>query len=75
MPDMENLARDALIQIVLGLAIGIPTAYFCVRYVESQLYDIKGVSPMILVLAAVVAGFIPAHRAASIDPAEVLRRE
>jgi len=53
-----------------------------VRYVESQLYDIKGVSPVIvimataiLVVAAVVAGLIPARRAASIDPAEVLRME
>jgi len=74
--------RDAMLQIALGLAIGIPTAYFCVRYVESQLYDIKGVSPIVLVVAtavlvfaAVVAGFIPAQRAASIDPAEVLRME
>lgn len=74
--------RGAMIQIILGLAIGIPTAYFCVHYVESQLYDIKGVNPVILVvaiatlvLAAAVAGTIPARRAASIDPAEVLRME
>lgn len=74
--------RGAMIQIVLGLAIGIPTALFCVRYVESQLYDVKGVNPVILVIAiatlvvaAVVAGLIPAQRAASIDPAEVLRME
>ena len=74
--------RGALIQILLGLAIGIPTAYFCMRYVESQLYEIKGLSPVIvaaatgvLIMAAVVAGFIPAQRAASIDPAEVLRME
>src|SRR5579862_2219114 len=74
--------RGAVTQIVLGLAIGIPTAYFCVRYVESQLYEIKGVNPVILllavatlVLAAAVAGLIPARRAASIDPAEVLRME
>lgn len=74
--------RGALFQIVLGLAIGIPAAYFCVRYVESQLYDVKGVNPLILalaiatlVLAAGVAGMLPATRAASIDPAEVLRME
>ena len=76
------ILRGALMQIGLGLAIGIPTAWFCVRYVESQLYDVKGVNPLILaiavatlVLAALVAGFIPAQRAASIDPAEVLRME
>jgi ABC-type antimicrobial peptide transport system permease subunit len=74
--------RDAMLQIALGLALGIPTAYFCVRYVESQLYDIKGLTPVVLfiavaalVLAAVIAALIPARRAASIDPAEVLRME
>ncbi len=74
--------RGAMIQTALGLAIGIPTAYFCVRYIESQLYEIKGVNPVLLllavatlVIAAVFAGFIPARRAASIDPARALRIE
>ena len=52
------------------------------RYVKAQLYDIKGVNPLILavsirtlVAAAFVAGLIPARRAASIDPAVALRIE
>jgi ABC-type antimicrobial peptide transport system permease subunit len=72
----------AIIQTALGLAIGIPTAYFCVRYIEAQLYEIKGVNPAILlvavgtlIVAAALAGFIPARRAASIDPARALRIE
>ena len=74
--------RGAMIQTALGLAIGIPAAYFCVHYVEAQLYEIKHVNPVILaiavatlVLAASVAGFIPARRAATIDPAKALRNE
>ncbi len=74
--------RGAMIQTVLGLAIGIPAALFCIRYVEAQLYETKGVSPVILtvaiatlVLAAFFAGLIPARRAASIDPAVALRTE
>jgi predicted permease len=74
--------RGAMIQTALGLAIGIPTAYLTVRYVEAQLYDIKGINPTILILAiatlvaaAVFAGLIPARRAASIDPAKALRTE
>ena len=74
--------RGAMIQTLLGLVIGIPTAYLTVRYVEAQLYDIKGINPLVLilaiatlVLAASLAGLIPARRAASIDPAKALRTE
>lgn len=76
------ILRDALIQAAFGLAIGIPIAWLCVRFVESQLYEIKGInaavltiSVLTLVLAASMAGLIPARRAASIDPAKALRTE
>jgi predicted permease len=74
--------RGAMLQAVVGLAIGIPVAIFCVRYVKSQLYEITSASvPVmtiaigVLVLAAAIAGIIPARRAASIDPARALRIE
>jgi macrolide transport system ATP-binding/permease protein len=50
--------------------------------VESQLYEIKGIDPgvlagagLTLLAAAVLAGLIPARRAASIEPAQALRTE
>ena len=71
-----------MLQAVTGLAIGVPVALFCVRYVKSQLYEITTVSvPVItiavavLMSAAAIAGLIPALRAASIDPARALRAE
>ncbi len=74
--------RGALIQVILGLAIGIPTALLCVRYVKSQLYEIQGVDTSVmliaiftLAIAACLAGLIPARRAASTDPAQALRVE
>jgi len=67
---------------VLGLAIGIPVALVCVRFVKSQLYEVTRVDSGLLVgalatlgVAACVAGLIPAKRAASIDPVEALRTE
>ena len=66
----------------LGLAIGLPIALLCVRFVQAQLYEIKHVDAAVLLgsiltlaLAAAVAGLIPARRAASIDPAKALRTE
>jgi len=77
-----TVMRGAMLQAVAGLAIGIPVAIFCVRYVKSQLYEITSVNvPVmaiaigVLVLTAAIAGIIPARRAASIDPVRALRIE
>jgi macrolide transport system ATP-binding/permease protein len=74
--------RGAAIQTAIGLAIGIPAAMLCARFVESQLYEVKGVNAAVLLmavvtlaLAAAISGLIPARRAASTDPARALRTE
>jgi predicted permease len=74
--------RGAMVQAVIGLALGVPTAMLCVRYIESQLFEIKGIdmgvltgAVVTLMAAAVLAGLIPARRAASIEPAQALRTE
>jgi len=72
--------RGAMLQALIGLAIGAPVAMLCVRYVKEQLYDITkvdfsvmAIAIVVLTAAASVAGMIPARRAASIDPARALR--
>jgi len=74
--------RGAMIQILLGLAIGIPVAWFCVRFVKTQLYEITNANLTVMTIAiatlaaaACIAGLIPARRAASIDPAKALRTD
>jgi macrolide transport system ATP-binding/permease protein len=74
--------RGALFQTAIGLAIGVPVAMLCVRFVKSQLFDIARVDTVVmagavgvLVAAACVAGMIPARKAASIDPVKALRVE
>ncbi|HEY1946778.1 MAG TPA: ABC transporter permease [Bryobacteraceae bacterium] len=76
------IMRGAMLQVVLGLAIGIPLALFCVRFVKSQLYEITSADANVmtnalamLVIAACIAAFVPARRAASIDPVQALRVE
>ncbi len=74
--------RGAMIQAALGLAIGIPVALLCVRFVKSQLYEITSAdfnvmtgAIVVLVLAAFIAGIIPARRAASVNPVRALRMD
>ncbi len=76
------IMRGAMIQTALGLAIGVPVALLCVRFVKAQLYEITNVDASVLAgavltlaLATAFAGLIPARRAASIEPQEALRHE
>jgi predicted permease len=74
--------RDSLFPVVTGAAIGLPVALGATRYISSALYGVKAMDPTtvtaaILVLAAVagIAGFLPACRAAKVDPMVALRYE
>lgn len=76
------ILRGAMMQALAGLAIGVPVALLCVRFVKSQLYQVTKVDAgvllgavLVLGVAACIAGVIPAKRAASIDPMEALRTE
>jgi predicted permease len=72
----------AMSQTILGLAIGIPAALLCARFAKSQLFEIKGVNLavmlvaiLVLALASLLAGVIPARTAAATEPAQTLRAE
>jgi macrolide transport system ATP-binding/permease protein len=74
--------RGALSQIVAGLCLGIPAALLAGHLMGSMLYGVSGYDPLALIgatlllgLSAAIAGFIPARRAASIDPMHALRSE
>jgi len=72
----------ALILVAVGLVIGIPIALIGGRLMRSQLFEVKAYDPLTLVGAvavlsasAALAGFIPARRAATIEPMQALRIE
>jgi macrolide transport system ATP-binding/permease protein len=79
---VNMILRGALWQILVGLGLGVPAALIAGHLMASLLYEVSGYDPLallgaILVLAicATVAGFIPARRAASIDPMQALRTD
>ncbi|HKW00255.1 MAG TPA: ABC transporter permease [Vicinamibacterales bacterium] len=74
--------KRALIQTSIGLAIGLPIALFAGRGLSTQLYGITPRDPLVigtaigvLLVAALIAGVLPARRAASIDPIRALKTE
>jgi len=74
--------RGASWQVGLGLAIGIPAALLGGHFMASQLYGVSTYDPLTLAAAVVIlsafaaiAGFIPARRAATIEPMTALRIE
>ncbi|HET9400384.1 MAG TPA: ABC transporter permease [Candidatus Acidoferrales bacterium] len=76
------VSRDVLVQVGLGLAIGMPVALAAGRLLAHQLYGVKSSDPWILGAAALVlasfaslAASIPAWRAVRVDPMVALRHE
>ena len=74
--------RGVALQIGLGLALGVPCALGAGYLMKSQLYGVSSYDPAaligataVLAMCAVMAGFIPARRAASIEPMNALRNE
>jgi len=74
--------RMAIILVAVGLMIGIPIALIGGRLMRNQLYGVSTYDPLtltgavlVLAAAAALAGFIPARRAASIEPMNALRTE
>ena len=74
--------RESLILLCAGLALGLPIALYSVQFVRSQLYEMSPFDPVVFVAATVGIGIVtflsawlPARRAASVDPMVALRCE
>ncbi|MEP6571497.1 MAG: ABC transporter permease [Gemmatimonadota bacterium] len=76
------VVRDALGLVLLGLVIGLPLALASARLLRSQLHGIEPSDPVsiaialvVLLASAIVAAFLPALRAARVEPLVALRQE
>ena len=74
--------RDGIMLAAIGLGLGLVGAYFVGRAMQSLLFEVQPLDfaafssvAVVLLAAAVLACFLPARRAASVEPMRVLRLE
>ena len=76
------ILRDSLYLVAAGLVVGLPLAWFASKLMASMLYRLSAHDPVSFVAAglgvlvvSLAAAFIPARRAASVEPMQALRAE
>jgi ABC-type antimicrobial peptide transport system permease subunit len=76
------MLRDVAVILVAGMSVGFAVSLGAGRLVKSLLYGVQPNDPVqlagaaiLLALATAIAAYIPARRAARIDPMAALREE
>ncbi len=76
------MLRRSLHATLGGIVVGLLASFWLARLVENQLYGISATDPLtmaavsaLLVVVALVAAYLPARRAAKVDPVVALRCE
>jgi len=79
---LRLVLKEVAVLAAVGVAIGLPGGYGLGRLIEAQLYGLDARDPLTfavatsaLLLAAFLAGYLPASRAARVDPMAALRYE
>jgi ABC-type antimicrobial peptide transport system permease subunit len=79
---MRLVMREVTLLVVLGVLIGMTAAVATTRFVSTLLFGLEPTDPLTLTLAtllmigvAALAGYLPARRAARVDPMIALRHE
>jgi ABC-type antimicrobial peptide transport system permease subunit len=79
---LAMVLRESLSLTLTAIAVGIAASLVATRYVKSMLFGIAPSDPavlwgatLLLTCVTLSASWIPARRAAGVQPAEALRRE
>ena len=78
---VRSVILAGLRPVVAGLVVGLPAAWAVTRTLEGMLFEVGAVDPLtyatvagMLVAVGLLAGWVPARRASSVDPIIALRR-
>jgi ABC-type antimicrobial peptide transport system permease subunit len=76
------IMRESLALLAIGTVLGLPLAAMATRIIKGQLFAMDAVDQISFVVAllvvclmTVIAGWLPARRAASVNPVTALRCE
>jgi putative ABC transport system permease protein len=79
---LRLMMGDGFVLVLIGVAAGLIAAWAASRVLQSQLYQVRPGDPLVffavallLVGAALLACYLPARRAATVDPMVSLRHE
>ena len=79
---LAHVLRSGLSMMLVGLVLGLIGTLQATTVLESLLFEVSALDPMVIVVACssmmllgLLAGFVPASRAARVDPMTVLRNE
>jgi len=79
---LQMIVREALTLVAAGAILGLPLAFICTRVLKSMLFGVEPQDPItavacigVLLMAGLVAGYLPARRASWLEPVAALRAE
>jgi predicted permease len=79
---VQMIVRETLKLVAAGVIFGLPLAFICTRVFKSMLFGVEPQDPItamacigVLLMAGLVAGYLPARQASLLEPVSALRAE
>jgi ABC-type antimicrobial peptide transport system permease subunit len=79
---IRMVLSESLRMVAVGVVLGVAVALVAGRFVQTMLFGLKptdpvtiGLAALILIAVALLAGYLPARRAAKVDPLVALHYE
>jgi ABC-type antimicrobial peptide transport system permease subunit len=79
---LSLVLKESVVLVLIGVGIGIPVVLYVAGFAKSLLFGLSPTDPLsvagaslVLLLVAMLAGYLSARRATKVDPLEALRYE